>query len=340
MGLAWHLGAAATDQEIEVAALIGLEHMIEIELLVTARHRRRRRRPGGAARLEFLIGHLDLEAAFGDIEDDHIALLHQRQRTAGGRLRRDVQDDGAIGGAAHARVRDPHHVGDPFLQDLGRQAQISDFGHARISLGAAVLEHHDRAFVDVQRRIVDALVIVFDGLEDDGAAPVTHQIGARRRRLEHGAIGRQIAAQHGDAAAFRQRLVERADHLGVVIRRIGGVLPDGLAVHRRGVAVEQTGLAKGAQHRRQAAGVIIVLHQEPPRRHQIDDGRHIAPQPVPVVERKRNTDASRQRQQMDDGVGRSADGAVDANGVLERFGGEDLRHAQVLAHHLDDAPPG
>ena len=44
------------------------------------------------------------------------------------------------------------------------------------------------------------------------------------------------------------------------------------------------------------------------------------------------------RQQVDHGIGRAADRGVDPDGILEACAGQDLRHAQVLAHHLDDAP--
>ena len=44
-------------------------------------------------------------------------------------------------------------------------------------------------------------------------------------------------------------------------------------------------------------------------------------------------------QQVHDRVGRAADRAVDHDRVLERLLGEDLRHLQVLVHHVDDPPP-
>ena len=45
-------------------------------------------------------------------------------------------------------------------------------------------------------------------------------------------------------------------------------------------------------------------------------------------------------EQMHHRIGRAADGAVDADGVLEGLRRQNLRHAQILAHHLDDAPTG
>jgi len=43
--------------------------------------------------------------------------------------------------------------------------------------------------------------------------------------------------------------------------------------------------------------------------------------------------------QMDDRVGRTADGHVDRDRVVERGGSQDARRLQILEYHLDDAPP-
>jgi Fic family protein len=50
------------------------------------------------------------DTAFRDIEADHVAVLDQRQRTAHGGFRRDVQDDGAERRSRHPRVGNAHHV--------------------------------------------------------------------------------------------------------------------------------------------------------------------------------------------------------------------------------------
>ena len=114
------------------------------------------------------------------------------------------------------------------------------------------------------------------------------------------------------------------------LRRVAAVLPDRLAVDRHRVAVEQAGLAERADHRRQASRVVEVLHQEAARRLEIDQRRHVAAVFVPVVQRQRHADAAGDGEQMDHGVGRPADGAVDANGVLERGARQDLRDPDVL----------
>ena len=67
------------------------------------------------------------------IELDPVAVAHRRQRAAGARLGRHVQHHGAVGGAAHARIGDAHHVGHALRQQLGRQAHVADLGHAGVA---------------------------------------------------------------------------------------------------------------------------------------------------------------------------------------------------------------
>src|SRR2546422_3446852 len=68
---------------------------------------------------------------------DPVTALHEAERAAVGRLGRDVQHDGAIGGAAHARVGDPHHVRDTPARELLRNRQIARLPHSRAPLGPA-----------------------------------------------------------------------------------------------------------------------------------------------------------------------------------------------------------
>ena len=99
-----------------------------------------------------------MQAAFRDVEFDHIPVLNQRQCAAGSGFRGGVQDDGAVGRAAHPRIRNADHIGDALLQHLRRQRHIADFGHAGIALGTAVFEDHDTGRVDIQIRVFDAYV--------------------------------------------------------------------------------------------------------------------------------------------------------------------------------------
>jgi hypothetical protein len=57
---------------------------------------------------------------------------------------------------------------------------------------------------------------------------------------------------------------------------------------------------------------------------------------VPVVERQVDADTAGDGEQVDDGVGRAADGAIDADGILEG-GASGSSTSQILVDHGDDA---
>ena len=66
MIVARHRGAAATDQEVEVAAVVGLQHVVEVEPGIAALGMGRRRGPGGSPRREGRVVHVQMQAAGGD----------------------------------------------------------------------------------------------------------------------------------------------------------------------------------------------------------------------------------------------------------------------------------
>ena len=110
--------APAPLEEIEVAALVGLRDV----LLRRARRSRARMRRAAAVHAARRRGELGVarpsssRRARRDVELDHVAVAHQRERPADVRLGRDVQHAGAVARAAHARVRDAHHVAHALLR--------------------------------------------------------------------------------------------------------------------------------------------------------------------------------------------------------------------------------
>src|SRR5882757_3773117 len=104
--------------EIEIAAFVGLQNGLVEQMRVTALGPigRYSRRQCGAAFFELRIVDQEIDAALGDVEPDHVAVLYQRQRATDGGFRGDMQHNGAERGAAHARVRYPHHVLDAGTQ--------------------------------------------------------------------------------------------------------------------------------------------------------------------------------------------------------------------------------
>ncbi len=67
----------------------------------------------------------------------------------------------------------------PALQDFRRQRHVADLRHSRITLRAAILEHHHAGLVDIERIVVDAGMQVLDRLEHHRAARMLHQVRAR-----------------------------------------------------------------------------------------------------------------------------------------------------------------
>ena len=115
----WDRSATSADEAGEIGAEMGLLHGLLVEPLPTPR-RSRGLLPVRGPPSQLLLVDQQLETAAGDVQLDQVAVLHQCQRPTHGRFRRHVQDDGALGGAAHARVGDPHDVRDASAQQLRR----------------------------------------------------------------------------------------------------------------------------------------------------------------------------------------------------------------------------
>ena len=108
MTLARHFRAPASDQKIEVGALMRLQDMLDIELLIAPSCLRRWRRPGRSAPVQDIFGDEKIELPCFHIQFDLVTILDQRQIAARRRLRRNVQHRRSVGGSAHTGVRNPH----------------------------------------------------------------------------------------------------------------------------------------------------------------------------------------------------------------------------------------
>ena len=82
----------------------------------------------GAAQLVLADEQIDLPRLH--VHLDQVAGPHEGERAADRGFGRDVQDAGAVGGAAHPGVRDAHHVAHALLEQLLRHRQHAPFGHA------------------------------------------------------------------------------------------------------------------------------------------------------------------------------------------------------------------
>src|SRR5215212_2713309 len=90
-------------EKVEVAAEIGLLHVLRVEEPEAPLELRRRWEPPGAASSELLVAHEEVEAARRHVQADEISIAHEGERPADVRLRRDVQHTRAIARSAHPR---------------------------------------------------------------------------------------------------------------------------------------------------------------------------------------------------------------------------------------------
>jgi hypothetical protein len=78
------------DQEVQVAALVGLQDMLGMEALIATKGFRSTRWSFGGPTSQLLFVDQQIESAVDRVEHDLIAVTHQSDGTADGRFRRDV----------------------------------------------------------------------------------------------------------------------------------------------------------------------------------------------------------------------------------------------------------
>ncbi len=321
-------------QEIEIAALIGLGDMLLEDDAVTAREVRRGLDPGGLAPGEFSIVDQHVQTAVGHVEHDLVAGLDQGEGAADMRFRRDMQHAGAVMGAAHARIGDPQDIADAFGQEFFRNRQRPPLRHARRADGSGAAQHQHAGLVDSEIGIVDPGRQFGMAVEHHRAAAMNEKVLARRRRLDDGAVGRQVAAQHRNGRHPGHRIVQRPDHVIVLDPGAAQRLRQRPAGDIDGLAVKPVG---DARHQpQQSAGKKQVFHQIAARRKNVRQHRRLARGAIEAFQFDRKARTPRDRHQMDRGVGRAAERRIDMQRIVQRPLGQDVRRLEVLPDHFDD----
>ena len=134
------------------------------------------------------------------------------------------------------------------------------------------------------------------------------------------------------------RLLDREDDVRIVRLRLGAVLADRLAVDGQRVLVDELALHQLVDHRRHAAGAMELLAEILAGRLHVDEQGHVVAHLLPLADVELDADVAGDGVDVDRGVGRAADGAVDHDRVLERLPSQDVGRLEVLPHHVDDAP--
>ena len=237
---------------------------------------------------------------------------------------RDVEHDGAEGGAAHPGVGDPHHVADPGPREVAGDRQVAGLGHAGRAAGAGVAEDEDVVRGDAGRRVVEAGGEVGGRVEDDGAALVPLERGRGGRGLDDGAARGEVAREHGDRARGRDRVVAAAD--GAVLparRQAGEAVAEGPALDGGGARVD--GVGDLGEEPRHPAGVVEVAHVAAAGGLEVDEHRDGAPERVDLGEVEPPSEAADDGGEVDDAVGRAAEGLQHRHGVADRPRGQEVR---------------
>ena len=172
-----------------------------------------------------------------------------------------MQHDGAESGAAHPRIRDPHHVLDALPGELHRNRDVAGLRHAGRAARARRCaararrrpRRRDRARRCARREIVERV-------EHDGAAAVRQAApGVADACLITAPSGARLPLSTAIAPTRMDRIVDAPNDL---LRRIdfrgGDHFAERAARYRRHVEMQQW--PQFAQYRAQAAGVVQVLH--------------------------------------------------------------------------------
>ena len=314
-----------------------LLHAVHINL-VPAAQRQLGCCPQRTSPRQFRVAHVKMQTPARHVELNHVTALHQCQRTADRRFRRNMQNHRTVGRAAHAPIRNSYHVGDPLAQHFRWQGHVANLGKSGVAFGTGTLEHHHAVFIDIELFVVDAGVQVFDAFEHHRTAAVHQQRWRRCRRFDDRSVRRQIALQYGDAGLILEWCTQRQDHFAVVTLGIGIVDADAQTIDGHGILMDQ--LTQFADHGGQPAGVVKVFHQVFAGRLQIEQARYLGANGVPVFQCEMDPDAPGNREQMHHGIGGAADGGVHANRIFKGFARQDLLHGEVFLDHLHNPSAG
>src|SRR5262249_38299667 len=141
---------------------------------------------------------------------------------------------------------------DPALDQRCGRLHVHYLGAARITDRAGAADEQHAIFVDLQRRIVDAPVIILRTVGHD-RAPFECLWMLRIRKIAvaellrnharlHDRAVEQVAAQHDESGLLDERTVVSADYLAVPRTFATAVLARGLAVHRARALTDLAGL--------------------------------------------------------------------------------------------------
>ena len=291
------------------------------------------------ARLDLLVRHEQIELLVVDVDLDGVAVVDAGDRAALCRLRGDMADEATVVRAGETAVRDERG-------GLGEAAAVQvlhgleHLAHAGAALRALVADDDDMAVMNFAGK--DGLLCGLLGVEADGLALEVMQALVERARLGGAGVGREVAAQNGDAAGVAERVVQRVvDQTGGRVKIL--MVLDILRERMRGDG-HDVGLEHRLQifHQTRHAAVLVEVHDAvlAGRVHTRELRRGVG-QAVELVE---HLDADLgligDGGQMHNGVGRAAHRQTCLDGVADGAVRDDLARGDVLFDQLHDLDAG
>src|SRR5471030_2715850 len=236
------------------------------------------------ALLPLRLADLHIAAAGVQIDADTVAGAQPGKATTNRALRRRIQYRRAVRGAALAAVTQRRQrIDDALDQRIGR-LHVDHLVRTGPAYRAGAAYHQHAVLVDVQRRIVDAGVIIAGTVEHDGAG-FEDVLAARRAQIAgaksvrdhagfHDGEVEQIALQDKETGVLLQRPVEGKDHLPVMRLAAGQVVAHAAAGDGGTVRTQHTLLLQLPHDGRHSTGAMETLAEEFTGRLHVQQQRH------------------------------------------------------------------
>ena len=335
------------DGQFKARAVRELAHVLAVEFLPGRLVGQVGLFPISFAAGEFFVADEHIGRAGVEVDPHAVPGFEKREAPSDSGFGRRIEDGRAGRRAALTPVANAGQFGNAGLHEPVRREHVDDFGRAGIAHRPAIAHEQHGIFVNGQRGVIDAVVIILRAIKDHGRAlpgvfiafalEVSFaKVVADDRGFEQARV-KEVAAEHDKARVFFQGLVVRLDDALVFNGNAFEVFAHGFARDAHAVWVEFVCLDEFGHDRGHAACSVKRLAQVGARGLAVDEQRDVVAMGLPVFCRKRVPDVPRNRGDVNRGIGRSPKGRVDHNGVLKGVGRQNFGRGEVFFDHVHDA---
>ena len=288
-----------------------------------------------AALGELLLGNLEVEDLLLGVDDDGVAVADKADGATLHGLGHDVADEEAVRTAGEAAVGDEGNVLAKTVAHDGRRG-LEHLGHAGTALGTLVADDDNGLLALLDLAALEGLNEAILVVEAAGLALEAETLLASD--LADGTAGGKRAAEDLNVAGLLDGVGERADD-GLVAGEIGellDVLLHGLTGRGHAGAVDDALLEEELEKGRGAADLAEVLHDPLAGRLEVSKEGGAVGNGLEVVDGELDANGVGDGDQVEDGVGGTAENVDDDHGVLEGLAGKDIGGADILTEEVLD----